>query len=403
MRTKFYRPRDEAKRPFMMLGFSLLLVALCLPLTQMAFHPFSDLKSEENRILAARPVFNKTAGIHDFIRRFEAYFDDNFGFRNVLIRMNTLIHLKIFRISPTPLNEVVVGKSGWLFYNVKNDGSSFQDYYGLDALDSRQLAAIKHNLQAMKERLAKLKIALVFVVSPSKHSIYEEYLPSGVVSMKGSPHRVDQIMKVWGKDDQSACLIDLRPILLIEKKEWPYPLYLKTDTHWNNLGSFIAYREIIKKAKHFHDRVHILSPGDFRIHEERVSSEGDLCRMINVDCTDESDVILEPLSPSKIKVLQVQTDHYRQGWRSTAEGVKPVKALLFGDSFSERLIPFLGESFSEGAYFISPPMVDFTIIEKEMPDVLVIELTERYAGSLKIRWSSRQTKPERWVFFAPAQ
>jgi hypothetical protein len=33
--------------------------------------------------------------------------------------------------------------------------------------------------------------------------------------------------------------------------------------------------------------------------------------------------------------------------------------------------------------------------------VLVIEMNERYVGSLKVRWSSKQTRPERWVFPAP--
>ncbi|HAR94666.1 MAG TPA: hypothetical protein DCR97_01685 [Deltaproteobacteria bacterium] len=402
MKTSFDKGKNGKRKPFIVAGFCILLIASILPLCQMVFRPFPDLRSEENRVLATKPVFSRTAGTHEFIRGFEAYFDDNFGFRNLLIRINTLIHLKIFHISPMPLNEVVVGKSGWLFYNVKSDGSSFDDYYGLDALDSRQLRVIKQNMETMKGRLADLNIALVFVITPTKHSIYEEYLPSGVALMKGNPHRADQVVGVWDTDDTRASLIDLRAILREKKKEWPYPLYLKTDTHWNNLGSFIAYEEIIRRARRYNPHVRVVSARDFRIFEKPLSSSGDLCRMINLDrLIDESDVVFEPLVASRVTVSEIRTAYYRYGWSSTAKRVRPVKVLLFGDSFSERLIPFLAESFSEGLYFTSPLTVDFAIIEKERPDVLVIEMNERYVGSLKVRWSSKQTRPERWVFPAP--
>ncbi len=99
----------------------------------MSLHLFPDLKSRENRILAARPELKPVtfSALWKYMQDYQNYFSDNFGFRNVLIRINSYVNLKIFGVSPTPLPDIVAGREGWLFYNVPNDGSSLEDYYGL--------------------------------------------------------------------------------------------------------------------------------------------------------------------------------------------------------------------------------------------------------------------------------
>jgi hypothetical protein len=57
------------------------------------------------------------------------------------------------------------------------------------------------------------------------------------------------------------------------------------------------------------------------------------------------------------------------------------KALVFRDSFSWQLIPFLSESFRSVVYVWT---FDFLpeLIEREQPDVVILECVERYLNAL---------------------
>ncbi len=398
--------RMRINRIFSLATVCLLITILCLPFFQMSFRMFPDLKSQENRILAARPEL-KPVTLSDpwkYMQDYQNYFNDNFGFRNILIRINSFVNLKILGVSPTPLPDVIVGKEGWLFYNVLNDGSSLEDYYGLAGFTSNQLSAIKQNMVKLRREAASRNILLIVAIAPSKHTVYEEYLPTRVAMMKGAPSRVDQLCSAWGKDDAHASFIDARNFLTTAKKEVNYPLYYKTDTHWNNLGAFLVYSKIMKEVRIGYPKVKVLTLADFSLSSTRVSGR-DLARMINMaTLLSDTEVTLEPLRPSAA-TLSSASYAFSTAFRSEIRDSKGPHVVAFGDSFLKYMIPYLSESFSRGLFLASPLTIDFSIIDKEKPDVVIVELAERYAGSLKIEWpntsSQNQDRAQRWVFPPP--
>jgi alginate O-acetyltransferase complex protein AlgJ len=393
-------------RIFSLATVSLLIILLCLPFFQMSLRMFPDLKSQENRILAPRPELNLVtpSAFWKYIQDYQNYFNDNFGFRNLLIRINSFINLKILGVSPTPLPDIIVGKDGWLFYNVANDGSSLEDYYGLAGFTSQQLSAIKQNMVRLRRETASRNILLILVIAPSKHTVYEEYLPTRVAMMKGAPSRVGQLCSAWGRDDTHASFIDTRRFLVAAKKELKYPLYYKTDTHWNNLGAFLVYTEIMKEVKARYPEVKALTLADFNLSSTGVSGH-DLAGMVNMaGLMSDTEVTLTPLRPS---VARHANAPYAFGTavRSEITGSTGPHVVAFGDSFLSYLIPYLSESFSTGLFLAAPLMIDFSVIDKEKPNVVIVELAERYAGSLKIAWphapSQNQERAQRWVFSPP--
>ena len=58
------------------------------------------------------------------------------------------------------------------------------------------------------------------------------------------------------------------------------------------------------------------------------------------------------------------------------------KVLVFRDSFSDALIPFLAEQFSRGLYMhaFAP---DFDLVEEGQPDIVILEVAQRYLGLLR--------------------
>ncbi len=384
----------------------LLILLLGLPFFQMSLHIFPDLKSQENRILASKPDLKAVTprAFWDYLQQYQNYFNDNFGFRNLFIRINSFVNLKILGVSPTPLPDIVAGRDGWLFYNVPNDGSSLEDYYGLAGFTSAQLSAIKQNMVRLRKEAASRNIQLILIVAPSKHTVYEEYLPSRVAMMKGTLSRVDQLRSAWGVDHSLASFIDTRPLLVTAKKEMKYPLYYKTDTHWNNLGAFFAYKEIMKKVKSRYPAAKALTLDDFRLSETKTPGH-DLAGMINMtDLMSDTEVTLTPVRPSAATDSKAPYA-YRTAIRSEIRNCSGPSVMAFGDSFLAYMIPYLSESFCRGTYVATPLTIDFSLIDMERPDVVIVELAERYAGSLKIGWprtsSQNQDRAQRWVFPAP--
>jgi alginate O-acetyltransferase complex protein AlgJ len=399
--------RMKINRLFSLTTACLLIILLCLPIFQMSLHIFPDLKSQENRILATQPELKPAtlSGLWKYIQDYQNYFNDNFGFRNVFIRINSFINLKIFGVSPTPLPDIVAGKEGWLFYNNPNDGSSLNDYYGLAGFTFHRLSAIKQNMTRLRREVASRNILLILAIAPSKHTVYEEYLPTRVAMMKGNLSRVDQLRSVWGEDDTYASFIDARRLLAAAKREMKYPLYYKTDTHWNNLGAFLVYSEIMKEVKARYPKVEALTLTDFSLSSIQVPGR-DLAGMMNMaSLMSDTEVTLKPLRPSVAKYSNAPYA-FRTAIRSEIRDYKGPHVVAFGDSFLAYLIPYLSESFSRGLYLAAPLTIDFSVIDKEKPNVVIVELVERYAGSLKIGWSNtsfqNQDRAQRWVFPPPS-
>ena len=67
-------------------GFAscLFVIILLLPLCDEVFSMTNKIESEERRVLAKKPEFNKDSAVI-FARQFEKYYEDNFGFRNLLV------------------------------------------------------------------------------------------------------------------------------------------------------------------------------------------------------------------------------------------------------------------------------------------------------------------------------
>jgi alginate O-acetyltransferase complex protein AlgJ len=395
--------RITINRIFSFTTLFLLIALFCLPLLQMSLRVFPDLKSQENRILAARPEIGLGSFRHPWklIQDYQNYFNDNFGFRNVFIRINSYVNLRIFGVSPTPLPDVIVGKDGWLFYNVSTDGSNLDDYYGLAGFTSNQLSAIKQNMSRLRSETISRNILLIFIIAPSKHTVYEEYLPTRVAMMKGKISRVDELHSAWGGNDAGAFFVDARRLLVTAKKEMKYPLYYRTDTHWNNLGAFLVYSEVMKRVKVRYPMVRALTLDAFNIFSEQIQGR-DLARMVNMTGQmSDTEVTLKPIAPAAAKHSGAPYA-YGTAMQSQTGGCDNPRLVAFGDSFLPFLIPYFSESFSKGLYLASPLTVDFSIIDKEKPDVVIVELAERYAGSLKIKWPSNSSqnsdRARRWVF-----
>ncbi|WP_256759524.1 hypothetical protein [Cohnella sp. WQ 127256] len=331
----------------------------------------------ENRTLATNPFLHLSdLSFREFTGQFESFINDHFAFRDRLIRWNNEIKVKWLGMSS--VDQVIIGKDGWLFYN--GDGS-IEDYQGLETFSDKQLQTIRDNLEERKRWLAAQGIEFYVTVAPDKNTIYPEYLP-GYIRKGQNGTRLDQLL-AYLRSNSDIEVIDLRTTLLEHKSDGQ--LYHKNDTHWNELGAFYGYEKIIAEVRQDLPGIEPLSIHDFKVNS--TSSSGDLSKMLMIDGEISDDYLtLEPVSGSKVENYTMQAEPYPDSPDTiitTAPGLPAdsYTLLMFRDSFTVNMIPYLSRNFKRSVHVWNHNF-DTNIIKEEHPDVVIHELVERFLDQL---------------------
>ena len=208
----FRKAAGEPDRPAKVRDCALIacfLIAIPLPLLGRVLSLDSGFVLDENRTLSSRPELKRNVkDLAEYPAKFEAYFNDQFGFRKRLIHWLNFTKVAAFGVSPSP--KVIFGRNGWLFY-----GDVDIPYYRAVIAVARAARRMAKALEERQEWLADRGIPYLVVFTPLKGTIYPEYLPV-VYNRIGTASRLDQLMRHL-KAHSKLTIIDLREALLDEK------------------------------------------------------------------------------------------------------------------------------------------------------------------------------------------
>ncbi len=234
-----------------------------------------------------------------------------------------------------------------------NDGRSIANYRGLDDFTPAQLQAIEDKLGETARYLAARGIGFVFIVAPDKVTLYPELMPDSIHKVKNT-NRSDQLAALTGFPST-----DLRPALSWAKAR--HAAYTQHGTHWTSYGALVGYLELLKAIHQRHPEIPLRSESDFEVRD-----------LMSTDDSMLDWVGLGRIIPGRDASVTLPAP-------SAAER-KLGKLLCFRDSFFERLQPFLGLTFQtivdqhHGPSFT----LDKEQIEREKPDFVILEITERF-------------------------
>src|SRR5262245_57932336 len=141
---------------------------ITLPLIGLAFDLDASFAINENRVLKTWPSWSwDRAAMAEFPPKFEAYFNDHFGFRKRLIQGLSVAKVLGLGVSSNP--DVIMGKDGWLFY--AGDGS--YDYYrATKPFTPAELERWRQVFQQRHDWLAERGIRYLVFFAPNKETIY---------------------------------------------------------------------------------------------------------------------------------------------------------------------------------------------------------------------------------------
>ncbi len=306
----------------------------------------------------------------DFFPKLESYIEDNIPYKNESIKFLSQVDKIVFRDSFN--RSVLIGKENWLFY--KREGC-VQNYRSAQKLTEKELQQYIDAAKALEEATAAHNIQLVLLVTPNKEMIYgDRYMPE----------RVKRISTEGVADQVVTCLRENTDIDVVYPKDFLYEasfsqqVWLKYDTHWNQVGAFIAAMSLLEAG-----RKDFVVPLNQVVISEGGYVGGDLANMLGQSdrfCDDvfyEVKGYLDSINVEKTETIQQSNLNFNIFDSDVSNGIT---ALYIGDSFLSSMEQYLSKT-ADRSIFVhrdNYSLVGRHIVLEEQPDVIVFQMAERF-------------------------
>jgi hypothetical protein len=237
------------------------------------------------------------------------------------------------------------------------------------------------------------------MLGPDKGTIYPEFLPDW--AQPAAETATDTLLA----NVSQGLYVDTRPALRTAKSQFSESLYYKTDTHWNSLGAWVAFRAFEKDIARTEPELQLLSENHVRISKVNQRQGGDLAKFLSLKETlRDSEVVVDILSDRPIETRQYdfQTGRLKQAGGNprihtaqrpllvkSEQALNQKKVLWLRDSFGTAMAPFMAATFSETLqlhYDAANPSLFARLVETFKPDYVFITVVER--GARRKRFGS---------------
>ena len=363
------KDRNRFNQILLIVLFCILIIAL--PIT------YKFVSNKDRRVMegsnAIPPVLN-VDNYDEFPSLYDEYYNNTVPYKGELVNLNSKLMFKYFNISPN--SSVIKGKDGWLFYNSKHneESDSLGDYQGTNKYTEGELALFAKSLNAKKEFLDERGIEFHIMIVPNKEQIYPEYMPSNIYKNEGTS-KTDELV-AYLEEHTDVNIIYLKDEMLNYKENLEYDIYNKTDSHWNNIGAYLGFVALMKEIDPNFKPIPL---EDLKMTAEHLE-DGDLAAMLALEGElEDIEYEFEYREDIKIELTEYKGKAMNR-YKSINENGK--KLLMYRDSFTVKLAPFLNKEFEESAFVWGIPF-NQAQVEREDPDIVVVQVAERLTDYLK--------------------
>jgi alginate O-acetyltransferase complex protein AlgJ len=358
---------------FLSVAFILLIG---LPLLNFNGLLFSFERPNENRVFCDSLPF-RIQQLDKFPAAFDRYYNDNFSFRTPLLTLVHRIHYDVFGSTPHR-NDLLIGKQGWYFMG----GEEEAIYEGREHFSEEVLTQF-HAL--WKERIRFLKnknIEVHWVICPIKHHVYNDMLPENV----RKPKRMSRTNQLAAYLNRTFPKFVLNPVHKLKQARKKHRVYFQLDNHWNARAGWYVTHYLLQELKK-----------DFPLIDERylaqykwsdsTKRDGIHKAMLGIRELSEQAPFTLPREEMAKSVrnygFKVPADFpypWKYEMRFKSGNQKAPRLLVIRDSFSDDLIPFLKEAFSESVFIFDnwEYALHPEIIDKVQPDVVLFITLESH-------------------------
>ena len=376
----FYVESEEKKQVTINLAFvTIVALLLIFPITHFDKR---DASIDENRMLASFPVFNVQDGLdHNFSKEFEAWLNDRFAGRSTYIRLHDSYN-SLFFVGNFENDKAFLGLDDWIFYKKENSVELFQ---GKLDFSENQLHLISSNLQQYKQWFASQGITYSLFIAPNKEDVYFDFYNPYIHKTK-SLDRIQQLKIYLENNGNNVSLVYPLNKYLDEKNKGKL-LYCKNDTHWSEYGAYLGYLAWMDELKTLKKGIDTLQPDQFVFFNKTSSLPGDLEKMLKLDKEKRYSEIQYSvptlIGGYKYKTVDSAENSHKHLIERTVCPDKNYKVIVFRDSFTGALVPYISSTFHEVIYVWSHDLNLYRdFIRKEKPDIVLHEMVSRYSHLL---------------------
>ncbi len=225
-----------ARLKFKEILFGGIMLLLFLPILQQVFDlvEITPLKGSIEKV-ESKTITSKNWFSGEFQLQNEKYINDNFGFRNIFIRLNNELAFRFF--NKAKANGVIIGKENYLY-----EINYIHSYYGSDFIGKDSINRRMEKLKFVQDTLQKLNKTLLIVYAAGKGFYYPEYFPKKYKTKKTITNYAYYLKKTR---DLKINYIDFNDYFSKNKTKSKYPLYPKYGIHWSKYGMALAADSMI--------------------------------------------------------------------------------------------------------------------------------------------------------------
>lgn len=297
--------------------FMVLFVA---PTLQNLFHLFPSKKLDGVEYSADFPALNLASWFGgSFQSEFGSWYDKAYGLRDYFVRTENELNYALFHeISGYG---VVLGKKNTMYENCY-----ILDAVGLNRAPTEYVQDTAIKLKKLQDFLEAHGVDFLFIITPSKATIYPEYLPEHVADMMIGEDQSNYHRMVRFLDQYGVNYLDGHAYLNSLKRNGRYPVFCRGGTHWNYYSAYFFTREIMARLEsRLGKKLNRLDCEKIDLREKPVGTDDDLARLANL--WDKSSLI--------------QKSPYPEVRKTTVAGAIQPNVLFVGGSFVWTILHWL--------------------------------------------------------------
>jgi hypothetical protein len=284
-------------------------------------------------------------------------------------------------------SKVLLGQDDTLFFS--GDGA-LRFYQQRDPFSDWELDLLSRWFEANRQAVEARGARYLVLITPNKASIHPERLPESVRALPGG-NRTDQLLAALA-DNSELSVVDSRPAVraaiawseTLPDNPMPGMVFQRTDTHWNDVGAFAAFEALVPTLEAWFPTFPRRSRADLAVTVEHKGG-GDLARFLGLDHQFSEQLPRLRWRDSGDSGGNTE-EHKVVRLLETREGPADAPtAIIFRDSFSQRLLPFLAPSFGYAVWSWSYHLQEEAVLanmEAIQADVVITQITERSLGDI---------------------
>lgn len=294
-----------------------------------------------------------------------------------------------FGYSSAP-TQVIMGKDGWMYLGDEY-AKNMSVTRGMILPTDRSYEIAKKNRESIKDYAKEAGVqATYFMIAPNKESVYPENLPDWVAGNK----KLNFSARLLEEKDNT--LINLLPAMKLAREKYQQPIYLKTDSHWNAIGAWEAYKKLSEIMLRDMSDMKFISDADINTDLMHQGFGGDISTFLFLDkLISDSHPVIRSKSQPRISIVDVETRKtlYQGKNKAIASFNSPAlvtstaalndtRVLWLRDSFGGALSPFMASTFRQTIQLhwkkvLSDPVKFKKLIDTFNPDIVLFTIVER--------------------------